>query len=204
MAAGVHESRNSRHKKGNLGTAKKVNSSLVGYMENNHIHPCRLTTITSKNYNHFQTKSILLFKKISKLYKIHAPGYYNNQHQFIKTCNPLLIIPATVFSTATINVDFCTRTHVDSGDYDKGLGNISVFNVNNDKTWSGCEFMIPDYKIAFELSEGDVLLTDVHNTHCNNVLVGKGRLSLVLYVRKHLNRKCLYSTSEDLIKQPTS
>lgn len=66
-----------------------------------------------------------------------------------------------------------------------GLGNLSVFTERG-KKWSGCEFMLPEYEVAFGLEEGDLLFADVHQIHCNAKLIGSGRISLVLFAREKM------------------
>lgn len=200
MAAGINEQyKKEANLKGGLGAANSVYSSIVGYMESSQLCTCRMTVLTRENKELFQKDSCLLFKKVSSLYKQFAPKYYHKQLQHVRKVNPNMVIPNTVYTTATVNVDFRTHTHRDKGDFVNGLGNLIVFNERG-KRWSGSEFLLPDYKIAFRLQEGDVLFVDVHKIHCNAQRKGSGRISLVLYARQNLDNSCQGMTKEQLEK----
>lgn len=187
-----------------------VMSSIVGYSGKNHFHPCRKTMLYNKHADYFDNITIELLQHLSKLFKKYAPKQYENQKQFVDTLNKNMILKDTVYTTITVNKDFRTLTHIDKGDHDSGLGNLMVFNYmegdcdkceghkvkdcpknkEKNKSYAGGEFLLPEYKIGFNMEEGDVLFVDVHSIHCNNPIKGKGRVSLVCYAKtdiKHCN-----------------
>lgn len=182
-----------------FGSGNRVQSSVVGYMENNHLNPCRMTAMTRKHKDFFHTETRRLVKKISTLFSKYAPQHARRQREFIKSINPNMVISGTLFTTATVNVDFRTHTHKDKGDFSNGLGNLAVFNAEGSRGWSGGEFLLPDFNVAFRLQEGDVLFVDVHETHCNAPIIGKGRVSLVLYAREKLATKCQTTSPNVLV-----
>lgn len=188
-ASGVSAKKVEKYGQGMMGTAVAVNSSVVGYMENTHLAACRQTVLMRKNRDFFNNDTMKLIKKISALFLLYAPTQHRKQAQFIKKINPNMRLGKTVYTTATVNVDFRTLTHADKGDFSSGLGNLAVFQEDG-KKWSGSEFLMPDFNLAIRLHEGDVLFADVHETHCNAKRVGGGRISLVLYARDGLAKKC--------------
>lgn len=177
-----------------------VNSSIVGYADADNYHPCRQTALYRKHKELFDTETKKVVQEISKLFKIYCPVEYELQENFIKECNQNLVINDTVYTTLTINHDWQTACHTDKGDFEAGLGNLTVFNYDN---FNGGEIMFPTYKIAFNIQEGDVLFMDVHKPHCNNKLEGKGRIGLVCYAREQIKVRCSQSTKED-IENPVS
>ena len=195
--------------------ANPVMSSIVGYAGPSNFHPCRKTVLYNKHAKHFDTITVKLLQKLSKLFKQYAPKQYAIQKKFVNSINQHMLLKDTVYTTATVNKDFRTLSHRDKGDYDSGLGNLMVFdytkgycrkhindngypkhkfnecpNNKNKKSFSGGEFLLPEFKIGFNMQEGDVLFVDVHSIHCNNPISGKGRVSLVCYARTDIQDRC--------------
>ncbi len=205
MAAGMNVAKVPRYGNGRAvsGSALPVFSSVIGYLESTHLLTCRQTAMTRKHRDMFNDDTMLLVRKISRLFKTHAPAHYARQKAFVDTINPHMVLPKTVFTTATVNVDFRTLTHTDNGDYEPGLGNLAVFQEPG-KKWRGAEFLMPDFGLAIRMHEGDVLFANVHETHCNATRVGSGRISLVLYARKRLATRCQKTSKKILETGPMS
>ena len=171
------------------GKGNSVKSSIVGYMDKSHFHPCRQTAMYRKHADLFDNETVKLVKHISNLFKTHCPDEYNRQKAFVDSLNQNMVIQDTCYTTLTVNQDFRTRSHLDSGDFKDSLGNLFVFNYDD---FTGGEFLLPEHKIAFHIKEGDALFVDVHQVHCNNPIINKGRISLVLYAREGI-KNCPYS-----------
>lgn len=170
---------------------KPVKSGLVGFSDPTVFHPCRITSLYKLHREYFDSQSIHLLRYLSNEFKKFAPDHYKRQKKFLDTeVNPKMILDGTVFTTITVNDTFKTRSHRDSGDFNTGLGNLVVFNQNGEKTWSGGEFLLPEYKLGFDVQEGDILFVDVHEVHCNNPVIGKGRISVISYVREKIATRC--------------
>jgi hypothetical protein len=208
-AAGVNSENRKKYNNGSMGTANSVMSSVVGYMENNGMWPCRQTNLYKKYEHDFDTETIKLIQFISKEFKRYCPSLYNNQKKFTNSINKNMVFKNTVYTTITVNCDWRTRTHTDKGDYPYGLGNLAVFdytksdlykgNIKNPhQNWSGGEFLIPEYEIGFNMNEGDLLFVDVHAIHCNNPIKGKGRVSLVCYAREKILDRCRDLSKDNL------
>lgn len=176
-----------------------VVSSIVGYADADNYHPCRQTALYRKHRELFDTDTIHLIRRISQLFKEYCPQEYALQKGFIDECNQNLVLNDTVYTTLTVNVDWQTATHRDKGDFHAGLGNLSVFKYGgNDLQYTGGELMLPEFKVAFNMEEGDVLFMDVHEVHCNNTIQGKGRVSLICYAREQIKARCDGVTKEQL------
>ena len=125
--------------------------------------PCRLSHYTKVNLSKYEN-AIPFFQKISEHYKDLLPDKYNDQ------MNRALIndfhIPKTPFSTITINRNFRTAVHKDSGDY----GGFACLSVLEENKYSGGYFVLPKFKVAIDIRHGDLLVCDVHQYHGNTEL----------------------------------
>lgn len=187
-----------KYSKDGIRLSQPVLSGIVGYADPSMFHPCRQTALYRNNEKLFDTKIIKLIQFISKTFKKVAPKEYRSQWKFAKSLNPNMVLKNTVYTTLTVNKNLRTRVHQDKGDYDSGLGNLAVFRESDKATFKGGEFLLPEYKIGFNMQEGDLLFVDVHEKHCNNPLKGKGRISLVCYARTAIKNKCAGITKEEL------
>ena len=117
-------------------------------------------------------------------------------------------IDGTAFSTVTINYSWRTALHRDSGDFEKGFGNLIVLKDDaNDNDYTGCYTGFPQYGVACNIRQGDFVAMDVHEWHCNTEfyplkeeVTGKwnkselkngwyyNRLSVVCYLRENMLR----------------
>ncbi len=164
--------------------SNNVMSSAIGGFDKNAGNPCRLTHFTKNNLEQFKT-IFPLCKQISDLYFSYFPDYWFQQYDKYINCPKDFVIPDTNFSTITLNKDFRTATHRDKGDCKDGL---SCFTIFKDGEFTGGELIFPEYNIAVDICEGDLLMFDPHVLHCNNPLEGEGRVSFVIYLREKLDK----------------
>ena len=71
------------------------------------------------------------------------------------------------------------------GDCKTGL---TAFTVKKCGEYSGGELCFPEYNLGLNIEQGDLLLFNPHEPHSNNPLIGKGRLSFVLYLREKMDQ----------------
>jgi hypothetical protein len=148
---------------------------------------CRTTAYTSKYFNRFQS-CVPIFKKIDSIYKKLVPFYYNKQLKAISKLDPQYIIGDTIFTTVTVNKNFRTALHKDTGDFKKGFGNLVVCSKGE---YEGGYTLFPQYGIGIDCRNGDFMAMDVHQWHCNSPISGKGiRMSFVLYLREKMINLC--------------
>jgi len=145
---------------------------------------CRTTQFTRDNKLLFDS-SIAFFQSINDNYKLLAPYDYIRQNNYIQDIRPSMRINNTVFTTITSNYNWRTAAHKDIGDFEDGLGNLTI---TGDELWDGCYLGFPEYKVAINVRKGDFLLMDVHQLHCNTEInINNGtRLSFVCYLRKNM------------------
>ena len=164
--------------------SNSVSSNSIGGFTRNAGLPCRLTYFTKNNLSAYET-IFPLSSFISDLYFSYCPDKWLYQYDKYLSSPKEFIIPDSNFSTLTINMDFRTATHKDKGDCKTGL---TCFTIKNCGSWSGGELLFPDYDIGIDVEEGDLLLFNPHESHCNNPIIGSGRMSFVLYLRDKMDR----------------
>ena len=186
----------------NITVGNKVESGSVGYMDKSAmIHYCRKTAF-AKNYFDEFTKGIPFVQYIDKKYEELCPEHYARQKAIALGTNKNYIIGDTSFTTVTVNRNFRTAVHQDSGDYRDGFGNLIIYREGD---WGGGYFVLPEYAVAVDLHNTDILFVDVHKWHANtdfkNTHEGWLRITFVLYYREYMYQ--CKSPSEELsqIKQ---
>lgn len=166
----------------------KVLSGAVGMMDPVAMVPyCRKTAFTAAYYGKYKA-GIPFVKKVDELYEQLAPKHYAIQKEYAKATNPNWVIADTVFTTVTVNQDFRTAAHRDAGDLPQGFGNLIAYREGD---WDGAYFMLPEFGVAVDLQNEDVLFVDVHKVHCNTEFTNWNpddclRISFVLYYREFM------------------
>tara|TARA_R110001592_G_C13164786_1_gene749268 strand:- start:1818 stop:2696 length:879 start_codon:yes stop_codon:yes gene_type:complete len=166
--------------------SNSVASQSVGGFDKSPQYPCRLTHWTKNNLESYKT-IFPLCKYISDEYFSYTPDKWLHQYEKYQRCPQDFLIPETNFSTLTINLDFRTATHRDKGDFKGGL---TCFTIKKVGEYTGGELCFPEYHIGLNVEQGDLLMFNPHTAHCNNPIIGSGRMSFVLYLREKMD-KCL-------------
>lgn len=187
----THDGRMSKYKVGNC-----VLNGLIGYMDRTVMMPyCRKTAFTKNEFEKFE-KAIPFIKEVDFFYSQLINNKWKIQKEYAKATNNNYLIADTTFTTVTINKDFQTAVHKDAGDLKKGFGNLSCYKT---KGISGGYFVLPQWRIAFDLNNCDLLLVDVHQWHGNTPIIKETeqdeRISFVMYLRENII-KCLAPTDE--------
>jgi hypothetical protein len=162
---------------------------VLGYLDQNNFSPCRLTAFTRNHWEQFGNTVLPYIQAVDSLFQAHMPERHEAQLS-VATTTPGYAIEGTSFSTVTVNLNFATACHRDSGDLTEGAGVITCFTSGE---FTGGTLVFPKWNLGFNLSTGDVLLCSVHELHGNLALVGEmgkyQRLSCVFYYREKL-QKC--------------
>jgi len=190
--------------KSNWNATPPVECGLVGAIEGfGGLNPfCRLTAFTAKHFEQYKA-GIPFVEAIDELYATLAPIHHKIQREYAKATNRNYIIGNTAFSTVTVNKNFRTAVHQDAGDLPKGFGNLIAYREGR---WTGGYFCLPQYRVAFDLRNTDVLFVDVHKHHANTPFYLDGkimdewpedqlRISFVLYYRQDII-KCASPSNE--------
>jgi len=150
---------------------------------------CRTTQFTKKNVEKWQ-KTIPLIEYADKLFKQLVPDKHKLQLERANK-TPEFQINKTAYSTITVNYNWRTASHCDSGDLDEGFGNLIILEKSKSEIDGGDGFKggylgFPRWGICVDCRQGDFLAMDVHEYHSNTAIIGDGRLSVVCYLRKKM------------------
>ena len=167
--------------------APQVMTGNVGYMDarTGNMDYCRLTTFGREHFDQFQN-GIPFIEHVDDLYSKLCSSHYKKQITIANATNRNFVIGNTSFTTVTVNKNFRTAVHKDSGDFKKGIGNLIVYNNGS---YDGGYFVLPQYKIV---QSTDVLFVDVHQWHGNTEMKLRDgfdeifRISFVLYYREKM------------------
>lgn len=165
---------------------KQVNSGVVGAYDRTTRFPyCRLTAFNMHEFDKFK-KAWPIIKLVDMIYATLMPDHYKKQRaQADKTAKDF-VIKDTSFTTVTVNKNYATAVHKDAGDFKDGFGNLVALRKGS---YTGGYFTLIRWGVGFDLQNGDVLLTNVHEWHANTPMkMDKGavRLSLVMYYRENM------------------
>ncbi|GAA4908144.1 hypothetical protein [Streptomonospora salina] len=178
--------------------ARNVSSAIVGSMDpSGQQRYCRLTAWTGEHLPRFRQLAPLL-ESMSTALAEHVPDRYEAQAERVAATHPDWIVPGTVFSTVTVNNSYPTGGHKDAGDLAEGFSTLAVLRRGD---YSGGRLVFPEYRVAADMDEGDLLLMDAHQWHANTAMTcphgakndqmlrccGAERISVVAYYRERMN-----------------
>ncbi|MBZ5505683.1 MAG: hypothetical protein LAO78_09355 [Acidobacteriia bacterium] len=173
-------------------------SETVGYLDRSGrhgLHYCRLTSWSMNNAKRF-AEAIPFFRAADRVFAHHMPERHKAQMAKVRATDPAFIVHGTAFTTVTVNKNFQTAVHKDSGDLKEGFGVIACLRAGE---FTGGEMVFPKYRVAVKFDTQDVLLCDVHEWHGNTRIVGTEgmfeRISCVLYYRTGMTQ-CLSPDKE--------
>lgn len=175
----------------------KAHSGIVGFYDARsnfgYIHAqdpnraCRLTAFTARHVSQYEA-CLPVFRKIDRVFRRLVPTFYKKQKKAILEIDQEFVIPGTAFTTVTVNRNFRTALHKDSGDFREGFGNLVVCSEGE---YQGGFTLFPQYGVGVDCRNGDFLAMDVHEWHCNTSISGEGtRVSFVFYMRDKMRRMC--------------
>ena len=125
--------------------------------------PCRLSHYTRTKFDEYNN-AIPFFRTIADNYAELMPDKYESQMARARAND--FHIQGTPFSTITINRNFRTAVHKDSGDF----GGWACLSVLEENKYHGGLFVLPKFKLAVDMRHGDLLVCDVHQWHANTEL----------------------------------
>lgn len=176
---------------------QEAREKIAGYFDRQGgMNPyCRKTMWTREYWHQFEAATPYV-QRINTVFREHIPDRYANQ-ELLALGTPDYVIPNTVFSTMTINLNVRTTPHIDKGDLPEGFGIINVTALTP-QPFEGGELIYPKFGVGVMPRNGDVLLCDVHELHCNaqfryrsrELIRGFERLACVFYYRYRI-AKCL-------------
>jgi hypothetical protein len=162
-----------------------IRSATIGSFDNatTRFPYCRTTAWTGKHTEEFSSL-YPLFRYIGRQMERYVPKRYAVQWARAEATDPAWRVPGTPFTTMTVNNTYPTGVHVDKGDLDAGFSCLAVWRRGQ---YSGGHLTLPEWRIAVDMQDGDLLLMDAHQWHGNTALELESedaeRISLVLYYR---------------------
>lgn len=180
----------------NITVGNKVYSGNVGYMDAGAmVHYCRKTAFARDYFDKF-TRGIPFVEFIDSKYKELCPEHYRKQIAIATGTNRNYRIGETSFTTVTVNRNFQTAVHKDAGDFPNGFGNLCVYREGG---YDGAYFCLPEYRVALDMHNTDLLFADVHKWHGNtpfkNCEPDFMRIAFVMYYREYMY-KCKQPAEE--------
>lgn len=167
--------------------AQSVNSGIIGYYDRSMRAPyCRTTSYTARDVEGWE-KCLPVIREVSGLFKELVPEKWEIQKSWCDKTSEDFVIKDTVFTTVTVNKNWQTAVHTDKGDLDESFGNLVVLRKGK---YIGGYFVLVRWGVAFNLQNGDILFTDVHQPHGNTPIhkltEDAERISLVMYYRENM------------------
>lgn len=178
---------------------KYVSSSILGSFDPNGTFKfCRLTAWTGRNLPKWEALRPAL-QAVAENMRTYVPDRYAAQMEEIEQTHPDWVVPYTPFTTVTVNNTYPTGVHTDKGDLDKGFSTIFCLRRGE---YTGGRFVFPEFRVAVDLQDGDLILMDAHQWHGNTALVcacgekrtaycdtcGAERISVVSYMRTAMTK----------------
>ena len=179
------------YKKSKNSRTHEVRSFAGGYFERQGgRNPyCRATQYTRHKPKAWK-QNLLLLKEMAAVMEQHAFDKYTNQMSFVSKIHSDYTYDGLPFTTTAVNISTRAGYHRDKGDYKGGIGCMSVFKKGLCINW---KLVLPEYKIALDIGDRDVILFDPHLLHATTKGTGIGkmykdwnRISVVAYVRQRL------------------
>jgi hypothetical protein len=157
-------------------------SGLVGFYPRGWSWPyCRCTPFTRDDLEGWRALK-RLFRAMDRLDAAEMPEVYQAQLRYAREPSPDFIVPGTVFTTGMANSTWAHPAHRHPGNLSLGASVMAVFRQGH---YRGGLFVLPQYRIAADLRDRDVVLFDSRAWHGNTVLEPAGgdfeRLSFVAY-----------------------
>jgi hypothetical protein len=177
--------------------AKPVPSALIGAVDPmGATRYCRLTAWTGSHLPQWETLHPML-RQIADLMALYVPDRYKVQTEAARRTDPAWVIDGTPFTTVTVNNTYPTGVHRDAGDLAEGFSTLAVTRRGG---YTGGQLVFPQYRVAADLHDGDLLLMDAHELHGNVAITcacgskrsvacdtcGAERISLVSYFRTRM------------------
>lgn len=147
--------------------SRPVPSAIVGSIDPGGIQKyCRLTAWTGDHVPEFRRLTPLL-QGMGDAFREYVPDRYQVQREYVRRTAPEWIVPGTPFSTITVNNTYSTGVHQDAGDLAAGFSCLGVIRRGH---YTGGRLCFPEWRVAVDMQDGDMVLMDAHDWHGNTRL----------------------------------
>lgn len=137
-------------------------------MDEDNVRPvCRLTAFTAQQVEQWDNL-LPMFQEISRLFEENVPDRFAVQAEEARKTHDEWIIKGTPFTTITVNNTYPTGIHTDKGDLDEGFSTLVALRRGR---YTGGWLTFPQFGIAADMQDGDLILMDAHEWHGNTPLL---------------------------------
>lgn len=169
--------------------ARPVNSAIIGNIDpvsGGRFPYCRQTAWTGENTEQFSAL-YPYFQEVAEVFAANVPDRFKVQHERAMQTKPEWVIPGTPYTTITVNNTYATGVHQDAGDLKEGFSCLSTLRRGQ---FTGGRLVFPEFRVAVDMQDGDVLLMDAHEWHGNTQIEKHSedaeRISCVFYYRTEM------------------
>jgi len=167
-----------------VARGRPIHSVLIGYKRGRFTGEIELDAWSKKNPDKLEILNRMNVIADATYQEI-APFEYAAQRAFADDNIPKTYhLGGTIFTTLSANKYEDDDTsmmgyHIDAGDLNTSLTCLSVFHIG---TFTGALFVLPQFRVAISIGDGDVFVGDSRKQHGVSPIAGKGRrLSCVSY-----------------------
>ncbi len=167
-----------------------VSSFMAGYNYDRYRGLGVPTGFTAKHATEWRL-SVPFFESIGSAFERAMPDVARHMRQWCASHDvaPRFTIGNTCLSTVAVNVNYESCYHVDNGDMPSGYSTLTAMRVDGD--YQGGLLVLPRYRIAIDIRDGDLLCNQSHvdlhgNTAVRSLQKGAKRLSFVTYLKRLL------------------
>jgi hypothetical protein len=169
---------------GTLRNLRIGDSGVVGSLDRDDRYPyCRSARGNGPDSRRLRAVAPLA-REVDQVFAYAVPDRWVQQREIASRTRPEWMIADTCFTTITVNRNFTCGTHRDAGDYKPGFSNLVMLRSGD---FSGGHLVLPQYRVAIELENGDALFFDPHEWHGTSPIHGLHRrferITLVMYYR---------------------
>jgi Oxygenase domain of the 2OGFeDO superfamily len=163
-------------------------SGVIGALDPDDRFPyCRSSAASSGKHRDRLLALLPLAREVDQMFAYAVPDRWAQQNEMAKRTRPEWLVPGTCFTTITVNKNFQCGTHQDAGDYKPGFSNLVMIRSGE---FTGGFLVLPQYRLAIELQNGDALYFDPHEWHGTSPFYGLPkrfeRMTLVMYYRTNM------------------
>lgn len=176
-----------------------VESSIIGFYDRYpRINYCRKTAWTQNNPQEWEYV-VPYVEQVDSIYRKNCPVEYAEHRKVANKTSPDFIIGNTTFTTVTLNRNFRTHYHRDSGNLKEGLAAMSYIKTGK---FSGGELCFPNFGLAVKLYNYDLIVFNNNEIHGNlpitAVTKNYQRITSVFFYRKNI---CYCGTAEEELER---
>lgn len=167
----------------------KGSSSIIGYFDRYVRFPyCRECSFNQQSPTDWASLQPFI-QQVDRCFAATLPDRYFVQRAMADATEPAYRINNTAFTTITVNKNWQTACHKDSGDLREGFGVMAYLQAGK---LDGGYLVLPKFKVAVKLRSLDVVMFDTHELHGNTAISGRKnayeRITSVFYFRENMIR----------------